>query len=90
MNVAELNKNLNNIFKEINREQKKVFLVDFNIDMMHCNEYTPTNEFLVLLASNSYLSYIIQANRHTSHLNSFQNPIKNIFSNRTSKDILSR
>lgn len=53
MNVAELNKNLNNIFKEINREQKKLFLVDFNIGMMHCNEYTQTNEFLVLLASNS-------------------------------------
>ena len=85
MNVAELNKNLNNIFKEINREQKKVFLVDFNIDMMHCNEYTPTNEFLVLLASNSYLSYIIQPSEHTSHSRTL---IDNICINLISKDII--
>ena len=33
---------------------------------MHYNEHRPTNEFLDLLASNSYLLYIIQPSWHTS------------------------
>ena len=33
-------------------------LADFNIDLMHYNEYKPTIEFLDSLASNSYLQYI--------------------------------
>ena len=65
--------------------KKKVFLVDFNTDMMHCNEYTPKNQFLVLLASNSYLSYIIQPSEHTSHSRTL---IDNICINLISKDII--
>ena len=53
---------------------------------MHYNEDKPTNEFLDSLASNSYLPYIIQPSRHTSHSRTL---IDNIFSNVISKDIIS-
>ena len=58
-------------------------LDDFNVDLMHCNEHKSTNEFLDSLASNSYLPYIIQPSRHTSHSRTI---IDNIFSNAISKD----
>ena len=61
-------------------------LGDFNVDLMHYNEYKPTNEFLDSLTSNSYLPYIIQPSRHTSHSRTL---IGNIFSNVISKDIIS-
>ena len=53
---------------------------------MHYNEHKPTNEFLDTLSSNSYLPYIIQPSRHTSHSRTL---IDNIFSNVISKDIIS-
>ena len=53
---------------------------------MHYNEHKPTNEFLDSLASNSYLTYIIQPSRHTGHSWTL---IDNIFSNVISKDIIS-
>ena len=91
MDLTKFNHNLGNLLKKTTQEQITVFLLCvFDIDLVAYNEHKPTNDFLDSFASNSYLSYIIQANRHTSHLNSFQNPIKNIFSNRISKDILSR
>ena len=78
MDVTEFNNILNNLLKKINQEQKTVFLLgDFNIDLMHYNEHKPTNEFLDSLASNSYLPYIIQPSRHTSHSRTL---INNIFS----------
>ena len=86
MDVTEFNNILNNLLKKINQEQKTVFLLgDFNIDLMHYNEHKPTNEFLDSLASNSYLPYIIQPSRHTSHSRTF---IDNIFSNVISKGII--
>ena len=87
MDVTDFNNNfLNNLLKKINQEQKKVFLLgDFNIDLMHYNEHKPTNEFLDSLASNSYLPYIIQPSRHTSHSRTL---IGNIFSNVISKGII--
>ena len=87
MDVTDFNNNfLNNLLKKINQEQKKVFLLgDFNIDLMHYNEHKPTNEFLDSLASNSYLPYIIQPSRHTSHSRTL---IDNIFSNVISRDII--
>ena len=48
--------------------------------------HKPTNKFLDSLASNSYLPYIIQPGRHTSHSRTF---IDNIFSNVISKDLKS-
>ena len=87
MDVTEFNNILNNLLKKINQEQKTVFLLgDFNIDLTHYNEHKPTNEFLDSLASNSYLPYIIQPSRHTSHSKTL---IDNIFSNVISKDIIS-
>ena len=88
MVVTEFNNILNNLLKKIDQEQKTVFLLgDFNIDLMHYNEHKPpTNEFLDSLASNSYLPYIIQPSRHTSHYKTF---IDNIFRNVISKDIIS-
>ena len=48
MNVTDFNNNfLNNHLKKINQGQKKVFLGDFNVDLMHYNEHKPINEFLV-------------------------------------------
>ena len=60
-------------------------LGDFNVDLMHYNEHKLTNEFLDSLASNSYLPYIIQPSRHTSHSRTL---IDNIFINVISKDII--
>ena len=68
------------------KTKKKVFLLgDFNVYLMHYNEHKPTNEFLYLLASDSYLPYIIQPGRHISHSRTL---INNIFSNFISKDII--
>ena len=52
---------------------------------MHYNKDKPKNEFLDSLASNSYLPYIIQSNRHTCH---FRTLIDNILSNVILKDII--
>ena len=60
-------------------------LGDFNVDLMQFNEHKPTNEFLDSLASISYLPYINQPSRHTSHSRTL---IDNIISNVISKDII--
>ena len=87
MDVTDFNNNfLNNLLKKINQEQKIVFLLgDFNVDLMRYNQHKPTNEFLGSLASNSYLPYIIQPIRHTSHSRTL---IDSIFSNFISKYII--
>ena len=43
--VTDFNSNfLNNLLKNINQEQKKVFLLgDFNVDFLHYNEHKLTN-----------------------------------------------
>ena len=45
MDVTDFNDNfLNNLLKNINQEQKKVFLLgDFNVDFLHYNEHKLTN-----------------------------------------------
>ena len=60
-------------------------LGDFNVDLMYYNEHKPTNELLDSLTSNSYLPYVIQHSRHTSHSRTL---IGNIFSNVISKGII--
>ena len=68
MDVIDFNNNFsNNLLKKINQEKKVFLLGDLNVDLMHYNEYKPTNEFLDSLASNFYLPYIIQPSSHTSH-----------------------
>ena len=59
---------------------------DFTNTLMHDNEDKPINEFLDSLASNSYLPYIIQSNRHTCQ---FRTLIDNILSNVILKGIIS-
>ena len=87
MDVTKFSNILNDLFKKINQEQKTVFLLgDFNIDLMHYNEYKPTNECLDSHASNSYIPYIIQPSRHTNHSRTLNN---NIFSYVIPKDIIS-
>ena len=87
MDVTEFNNTLNNLLRKTNQEQKAVFLLgDFNICLMHYNEYKPTYEFSDSLAYEFYLPHIIQPSRHTSHSRTL---IDNIFSNVISKDIIS-
>ena len=69
MDLADFNSNyLNNLLEKISKEQKFVFLLgDFNINLMNYNVHNPANQFLDSLASNSFLPYILQSTRITSH-----------------------
>ena len=80
MNLTDFNSNyLNSLLEKISKEQKSVFLLgDFNNNLMNCNVHNPTNEFLDSLASNSFLPYILQPTRMTSHSKTL---IDNIFTN---------
>ena len=53
---------------------------------MNYNEHNQTNEFLDSLASNSFITLILQPTRITSHSNTL---IDNIFSNVIDQDIIS-
>ena len=70
---------LNNHLDKVPKEQKYVFLLgDFNVNLLNYNDHNPTNEFLDSLASNSFVPYILQPTRLTSHSKTL---IDNIFSN---------
>ena len=88
MDNTDFNKNyLNPILDKISKENKQVFLLgDFNIDLLNYNDHQPTNEFLDSLASNSFLPYILQPTRLTSHSKTL---IDNIFSNVISHEVTS-
>ena len=88
MNLADFNSNyLNNLLEKISKEQKFVFLLgDFNINLMNYNVHNPANQFLDSLASNSFLPYILQPTRITSHSKTL---INNIFTNITLLDSIS-
>ena len=78
---------LNNLLEKISKEQKSVFLLgDFNINLLNYNNHNPTNELLDSLASNSFLPYILQSTRMTSHSKTL---IDNIFTNITLPDSIS-
>ena len=61
MGFNDFNTNyLNNFFGKVSKEQKSVFLLgDFNFDLLDYN-HNPTNEFLMSLASNSFVPCISQ------------------------------
>ena len=61
------------------------FLETFNVNLLNYNEHNQTNEFLDSVASNSFISLILQPTRITSHSNSL---IDNIFSNVIDSDII--
>ena len=88
MDLTDFNSNyLNSLLEKISKEQKSVFLLgDFNNNLMNCNVRNPTNEFLDSLASNSFLPYILQPTRMTSHSKTL---INNIFTNITLPDSIS-
>ena len=78
MDLIDFNSNyLNNLLEKVSKEQKSVFLLrDFNL--LNYNVHSPTNEFLDSLASNSFLPYIFQPTRITTHSKTL---IDNIFTN---------
>ena len=71
----------------MSNKNKQVFLLgDFNINLLNYNDHQPTNEFLDSLASNSFVPYILQLTRITSHSKTLT---ENIFSNRISHEVIS-
>ena len=59
---------LNNLRNKVSKEQKSLSLLsDFNINPLNYNNHNPTNEFLDSLASNTFVPYILQPTRLTSH-----------------------
>ena len=84
--LADFNCNyLNKLLENISKEQKSIFLLgDFNVNLL--NEHNETNEFLVSLASNSFIPLVLQPTRITSHSNTL---IDNIFSNAIDPDLIS-
>ena len=85
VDLTDFNSNyVNSLLEKISKEQKSVFLLgDFNINLMNYNVHNPTNEFLDSLSSNSFLPYILQPTRITSHSKTL---INNIFTNVTLPD----
>ena len=69
MDLTDFNCNyLNKLLENISKEQKSIFLLgDFNVNLLNYNEHNQTNEFLDSLASNSFISLILQPTRITSH-----------------------
>ena len=88
MDLTDFNSNyLNDLLEKVSKEQKSVFLLgDFNINLLNYNVHNPTSEFLDSLASNSFLPYILQPTRITSHSKTL---IDNIFTNVILPDSLS-
>ena len=75
------NKYLNQILEIVSKEQKQVFLLsDFNIiyiiNLLNYYDHQPTNDFLDLLAFNSFIPDILHPTRITSHSKTL---IDNIF-----------
>ena len=88
MDVPDLNENyLNTLLDKLPKEKQQVFpLGNVNINLLNYNGHQPTNEFLDSLASNSFISYILQPTRITSHSKSL---IDKIFSNKISHQVIS-
>ena len=88
MDLTDFNCNyLNKQLEYISKEQKSVFLLgDFIVNPLNYNEHDQTIEFLDSVASNSFMTLILQPTRITSHSNTL---IDNIFSNVIGPDIIS-
>ena len=87
MDLADFNCNyLNKLLENTSKEQKSIFLLgDFNVNLLNYNEHNETNESLDSLASNSFISLIVQPTRITSHSNTL---IDKIFPNVIDPDII--
>ena len=88
MDLTDFDSNyLNNLLEKVSKEQKCFFLLgEFNINLLNYNVHNPTNEFLDSFASNSFLPYILQPTRITSHSKTLTD---NIFTNVLLPDSLS-
>ena len=64
----------------------KNLLCDFNVNLLNYNNHNLTNDFLDFLASNSFVPYILQLTRLTSHSKTL---IENIFSDIISPEVIS-
>ena len=71
MDLTDFNCNyLNKLLENISKEQKSVFpLGYFNVNLLNYNGHNQTNEFLDFLASDSFITLILQPTRITSHSN---------------------
>ena len=87
MDLNDFNTNyLNILLDKVSKEQISVFLLgDFNVNLLNYNDHNPTNEFLDPLSSNSFVPYILQSTRLTSHSKTL---IDNIFSNIISSEAI--
>ena len=87
MYVTDFNSNyVNNLAEKVSKEQKSVFLLgDFDISLLNYNVHNPTAEFLDSLASKSFLPFILQPARITSHSKTL---IHNIFTKVILPDLL--
>ena len=88
MDVTDFKNNyLSQIFEIVSKEQKQVFVLgDFNINLLNYNDNQPTNGFLDSLASDSFVSYILNPTRITNNSKTLTD---NNFSNFISPDIIS-
>ena len=88
MDLNDFNTNyLNNLLDKVSKEKKSVFVLgDFNINLLNYNNNNPTNEFLDYFGSNSFVPYILQPTRPTSHSKTL---IDSIFSNIISPEAIS-
>ena len=84
MDVSDFNKNhFKILLYKLSKENKEVFFLgDFIINLLIYNDHQPTNEFLDALASNSFITYILQPTRITRQSKTlFDNIFSNIISN---------
>ena len=85
--LYKLLQNLNPLFDKLSKENKQLFLLgDFSINLLNYNDHEPTNEFLDTFVSNSFLPYILQPTRLTSHSKTL---IDNKFPNVISYEVIS-
>ena len=87
MDVSDFNKNyLNTLLDKLSKENKQVFLGDFSINVPNYNDSQSINELLDSLASNSFITYILQPAELTSHSETL---IDNIFCNTILHEVIS-
>ena len=75
---------LNNLFDTV--EQTIFLLGDFNVNLLSYDNHNPTNEFLDSCDLNSFIPYILQPTRRTSHSRTL---IDNVFSDIISPEVIS-
>ena len=88
MDLNDLNTNyLNKLLDNVSKEQKSVFLLgDFDFNLLNYNDHNSTNKSLDSLASNSFVTYILQQTGLTSHSKTL---IDNLFLNVISPEAIS-